>query len=293
MPKEKQKTIWKYIGYVLLTLVLIVYFFLLTFPIEALKDHYLSRSAGRLPYRIAVEHIRTTPFLWVNCSGLEISGKSKNASPPLVAFETLKLRPAWLKLLMGQPALRLNGILYSGKIKGMAGKKKDDVDISLAWKDIELADYPLLTAMNLGQMKGALSGKFLLRMNQNRWYAGDGTLTCQLEEGSFKELKVRGFSLPTLEGIAGQGVLRLGQQKATLESFTINSNQLSSAFDGKIDLKPEITRSRLNLNGKVKLIGEMADQYQPMLSGLLRNKDDQDFYTFSLKGSLSKPRFSF
>jgi len=293
MAPEKQNNLWKYAGYVLLTAVLTLYFFFLTFPFEALKDHFLSQSSGRLPYHIAMEHIGATPFLWVKCSGLEISDKANKSLPPLIAFETLKLKPAWLRLLMGQPALRVKGELYSGKIKGTAAKKKEDLDISLAWKDIELADYPLLTAKELGKIKGALSGKFLLRMNQNRWYAGDGTLTCQLEEGSFQELKIRGFTLPTLEGITGQGVLSLGQQKAILESFTINSDQLSSAFDGKIDLKPVLNRSRLNVDGKLKLTGEMAEQYQPMLSGLLRNKDDQDFYTFTLKGSLSKPRFSF
>ena len=59
------KTVGKYAGYVVLTLVLFFYFVFLTFPYPALKDRYLPQWNQRLPCRISVREIQPTPLLWL------------------------------------------------------------------------------------------------------------------------------------------------------------------------------------------------------------------------------------
>ena len=114
-----------------------------------------------------------------------------------------------------------------------------------------------------------------------------------LAGGSVKNLQVYGFTLPSLQGISGEGKVELDKRKATLETLSLQSEQLTASLDGTVDLSPRFTSSRLQLKGKVKLAGQLESQYQPMLEGFLRNKDPDGSYAFSLVGTLGKPRFSF
>ncbi len=289
----KIKTFGKYAGYGLLTLLLFLYFSIIFFPFNELKGQLLPQWADKLPCRIIIDEIQTTPFLWLKCTGIVIAQKEKSEKTQHLDFQELKMRPSWLKLMIGKPAVRINGLLYNGKLKGTAKKGKKDLDISLDWEDIQLDGNPLLSKMEASQLAGLLSGELLMNLNLDRWITSEGTFTLQLDQGSLAGMQVHGFTLPDMQEISGKGEIRMAKQKVTIETLTLTTNLLTSAFDGKIDLNSRFTNSRLNLKGKVKLTGELASQYQPMLAGILRNKDKEDFHTFSLKGTINNPRFSF
>ncbi len=289
----KMRIFGKYAGYSLFALLLFIYFSVLTFPFDVLKDRLLSEYADRLPFRIFIEKIQATPFLWLQCSGIEITQKGNKEENQHLDLQKLQMRPSLLKLIIGIPALRIKGMLYQGKIKGTAGKNKRNLDISLDWEDIQLDGNPLLAKMEGSQLAGKLSGNLLLHLKMDRWVTSEGTFTFQLDEGSVSGMQIRGFTLPDMKGITGKGEMSMAEQKATLETLTLTTDLLSSSLDGKVDLKSRFTNSRVNFKGKVKLTGELATQYQPMLAGILRNKDEEDFHTFSLKGTIRNPRFSF
>jgi type II secretion system protein N len=78
----------------------------------------------------------------------------------------------------------------------------------------------------------------------------------------------------------------------TVESVSIKADLISFSIDGKVDLSKRLAKSPLNLKGKVKLSGQLASQYQPMLAGLLRKQDKEGFYVFSIRGTVGNPRFS-
>jgi type II secretion system protein N len=132
-----------------------------------------------------------------------------------------------------------------------------------------------------------------LRIKGNRLLpGGEGTLKTRLTGGEIKNFPLLGFTLPALEGITGNGELTLGQNRATLESLSLNADQLTFSLEGKADLSPRLMSSLLNLKGRIKLSGSLASQYQPMLAGFLRKQDKEGFYTFSIRGTLGNPRLS-
>jgi type II secretion system protein N len=283
----------KYIGYALFTLFAIVYFSFLTFPYDALKDRYLGQQLREVPYRVSIDKIRATPFLWIRATGIDVS-PAKQDSGSVLKLKEVRLRPSLLRLLLGKLSFRFKASLYGGKVQGRAGKSKEVVDIDMDWKNIALAKLPVESRLPGAQLEGKINGNMGLRMRiqGNRIVPGDGTFKARLTEGSAKQLQVQGFALPDLRGLDGQGEISLAQNRATVDVFTLKADLLTFGLEGKMDMARRLDASPLNLKGKIKLSGALASQYQPMLAGFLRKQDKDGFYIFSIRGTLGSPRLS-
>ena len=286
------KTFGKYAGYVILGLVLTLYFMFLTFPYESMKDRFLPQWEENLPYKILIHQIRATPLLWMQLSGVRILQKPQQKTS-LLDLSTVRIRPAFLDLLIGKPALRVKTDLYNGSIKGKVGKKEGDLDLDLSWKGVNPETHPFFSKQGGVHVHAGITGELLLRLKGGNLYGSEGTLSMGLKDGSVKNLQLYGFTLPSLQGITGKGRVQVEPRKATLETLSLESDQISVSMEGNLDLSPRLSSSRLNLKGKIKLAGDLEAQYQPMLSGFLRNKDPEGYYTFSLRGTVGNPRFSF
>jgi type II secretion system protein N len=232
--------------------------------------------------------------LWLRATGVDLIQTKQNERASVMKFPEVRLRPSFIRLLMGRLAFRIKASLYGGKIKGRAGKGRDTVDVSLNWKNIGLEQLPIHTQMPEAELQGKLNGEMdlRLRVQGSRLVPGDGMLKARLSGGSAKNIQFRGFPLPALGEIKGQGELTLGQNRATVESLSLNADLLAFSLEGKADLSRRLSSSPLNLKGKIKLTGSLASQYQPMLAGLLRKQDKDGFYIFSIRGTLGSPRFS-
>ncbi len=283
----------KYVGYGVFTLLMIVYFSFLTFPYDAVKDRYLAEQTRGLPFRVSIEKIRATPFLWIRASGVDVSQAKKDQASVLKMSE-VRLRPSLLRLLTGKLAFRFKASLYGGKVHGKAAKGKNEIDLDLNWKNIALAKLPVESRLPGAQLQGKINGEMDLRMRiqGNRVIPGDGTLKARLTEGSAQNLQVMGIALPGLQGINGQGEVTLAQNRATVDALTLKADLLTFALEGKMDVARRLTASPLNLKGKIKLSGTLASQYQAMLAGFLRKQDKDGFYVFSIRGTLGSPRLS-
>lgn len=283
----------KYVGYGLFTLLAIVYFSILTFPYDIVKDRYLAQQTRGLPYRVSIEKIRATPFLWIRASGIEVSPAEKEQASVLKLSE-VRLRPSLLRRLTGKLAFRFKADVYGGKVQGRAGKGSEAVDLTMNWKNVALAELPVEARLPGAKLLGKLNGEMDLRMRiqGNRVVPGDGTLTTRLTGGSAKNLQVQGIALPGLEGITGQAEITLAQNRATVDALTLEADLLTFGLEGKMDIAGRLIASPLNLKGKIKLSGTLASQYQTMLAGFLRKQDKDGFYIFSIRGTLGSPRFS-
>ena len=288
----KMKSVSKVTAYVVLTVVLTLYFMFLTFPYEFLKDRFLPQWEESLPYKVFIRQIQATPLLWVRLSGVKIF-QEQQGTTPFLDISQVGIRPSFLDLLIGKPALRINADLYDGSIRGKVGRKERDLDLDLSWKGVNPEKHPFFSKREGTQVQAGITGDLLLHLKGGNLYGSKGTLSLGLKDGSVKNLQVYGFTLPSLQGITGKGQVQLDQRKATLEDMSLESDEMSVSMEGNVDLSPRLTSSRLNLKGKIKLAGNLESQYQPMLAGFLRNKDSEGYYTFSLRGTVGSPRLSF
>jgi type II secretion system protein N len=283
----------KYAGYGLFTLLMILYFSFLTFPYDVVKDRYLSQQTQGLPYRVSIESIRATPFLWICASGIDVIQTEKQ-NTPILKLREVRLRPSLIRLVLGKPSFRFKASLYGGKVRGRATKGEKEVNLDLHWKNIALAKLPVEAQLPGAKLQGNLHGDMDLTMSiqGNLLVPDTGTLTTNLTGGSAKDLQVQGFALPDLEGITGKGRITLAQKRVTVDDFLLEADLLTLGLEGKMDIARSLTSSPVDLKGRIKLSGALASQYQPILGRVLRKQDKQGFYIFSIRGPLRSPRFT-
>ncbi len=281
----------KYLGYGLFTLVMMVYFSFLCFPYDQVKDRYLAQQTRGIPYKVTIDKVRATPFFWVRATGVGVTTAKKDKASVLKVRE-VRLRPSLLRMVLGKLSVKFKASVYGGKVHGRATKGGNNVDLNLHWKNIALAKLPVEAQLPGAKLAGELQGDMDLEMEiqqGRRLVPKGGDLTVNLTGASAKNLQVQGFALPALEGITGKGKITLGEKQASVDHFLLQADVLTFGLEGKVDLARRLARSRLDLKGKIKLSGDLASQYQPMLAGFLRKQDKDGFYTFSIKGLLNKP----
>jgi len=288
--KGKLRIGLRYAGYGFLTLLLTLYFMFLSFPFSEVQDRILPRLEAQLPFRVAVEDIRPTPFLSLDLVNVEVFPKAAGPAP-LLELQELRVRPSLLDLLIGRQTVRIRARLLDGSLGGKVSRRKGNWELAVSWDGIHPGKHPLLKQEN-AQLDAAVSGDLDLKTEGTQWIGSTGTLSLNLADGSIQGFQVSGFTLPQVKGVRGSGSLTLEKRKAVLDTLTLTSDELSVSLNGNIDLAPRLNGSRLNLTGKLKLSGQLATQYEPMLSGFLRKRDAEGFFNFSLRGTLGAPRFS-
>lgn len=281
----------KILAYGLGAVFLTLYFMFLTFPFEAVQDRLIASVAGLIRLPIQVKEIRSTPLLWIRLSDVRLlEGPGAEAQAPLKIDEA-KIRPSLPALALGRVSLRVKANLWGGRLSAKLGQRKGERTVKLSWKGLRLESLGPMVGLKEAKLAGAFSGSLNLAMQGENWATGRGNLSARLTEGSSRNLSVAGFPTPELKDIRGSLDLRVEQKKAFLDGLALESPSLQLFVEGTADLLPRLSSSRLDLKGRLKLGEDLAQTYQPMVSGLLRNRDDQGFYTFSLKGTPTNPKF--
>lgn len=291
MQKAGVKGKLKGLGYGVAAVLLTLYFMFLTFPFEAVQGRLLAMVAGQVGRPLTAAEIRATPLLWVRLSDVRLGlpGSSDRAS---FTVDEVRFRPSLTGLALGRIALRMKANLSGGRLSGTFGQKKGERTVRLAWKGLRLESLGPLAGMKEASLAGSFSGSLDLAIQGGNWTTGRGTLSARLTEGSSRGFALLSFPAPNLQDLEGSVEARLQQKKAFLDRLSLESPTLQLSLEGTADLLPRLYSSRLDLKGKLKLGGDLAPTYEPMLSGLLRNRDDQGFYTFSLKGTPANPKFA-
>ncbi len=285
--KGKLKVLGYGAGAVLLTL----YFMFVTFPFEVVQDRLLAMVSGQVGRPLTAAEIRATPLLWVRLSGVRVGPPGSPDRAPFTV-EEVRIRPSLPGLALGRLALRMKARLYGGRLSGTFGQKRGERSVKLAWKGLRLDSLGPLAGMKEASLAGSFSGNLHLAIQGENWATGRGSLSARLTEGASRNFSLLGFPAPDLQDVEGSVEVRLQQKKAYLDRLALESPTLQLSVEGTADLLPRLSSSRLDLKGRLKLGGDLAATYQPMVDGLLRNRDDQGFYTFSLKGTPANPKFA-
>lgn len=281
----------KILGYGVGAVLLTLYFMFVTFPFEAVQETILAAVAKQVGLPITAGEIRATPLLWVRLSDVRL-GPPKSQNRPLPKIDQARFRPSLPALAFGRFLLRIKADLCGGRLAGTLGQRKGERTIKLSWKGLRLESLAPLAGLKEADLAGSLSGSLNLAIQGENWATGQGSLSARLTEGASRNLTLLGFPAPQLKDLEGSLEIRVQQKKAFLDRFRLESPSLQLSVEGTADLLPRLYSSRLDLKGKLKLGGDLAETYQPLVSGLLRNRDDQAFYIFSLKGTPGNPKFA-
>ncbi len=249
-------------------------FLLLLFPFDRIRVRLESEVRRLTPVELSIARISPRFFNRFVLSDVVISDRDGK-----VLFESPSVRTtvSLFGLLRGLLSLNMKAKAYGGDllVKTQQGPGRQYILVDA--NGLDIASYPILKDYGL-KLSGKLGGNFEMSGdagNGKIWFKGLTT----------RELKIKGFPIPDLDFDQCWFEADLKGDRLTIKKLELDGKELKVRCLGDLVLRE---RGTLNLTVKLKP-SERLSQEQSGLLSLLKNKDAEGFYQFSLGGTLSEP----
>jgi len=196
-----------------------------------------------------------------------------------VLFESPSVRTtvSLFSLLRGNPGVDLKAKAYAGELLVKAQLGKWPQRFQLDANGLDVGAYRLIKELGL-KLTGKLGGNFELTGE-----AGKGRFW--LKGVTVRELKIKGFAIPDLDFDQCWLEAEIKGDRLNIKKLELDGKELKVRCLGDVVLRE---RGSMNLTIKLKPSERLAHEQADLLS-LLKNKDAEGFYQFSLGGTLAEP----
>lgn len=249
-------------------------FLLLLFPFDRVKAKLESEVRRRTPVELSISRISPRFFNSFLLSDVVVSNQTGT-----VLFESPSVRTtiSLFGLLRGNLAAVLKAKAYGGdlllKIQQGPGRQYLLCDAN----GLDIGSYQLLKNLGL-KLTGKLGGNFEVTNDVGKgriWFKGLAS----------RELKIKGFPIPDMDFDECWIEADLKGDRLTIRKLEMNGKELKVQCLGDMVLRE---RGTINLTVKLKPSERLAHEQAGILS-LLKNRDAEGYYQFSLGGTLSEP----
>jgi type II secretion system protein N len=249
-------------------------FLLLLFPYDRIKAKLESEVRQRTPFELNVA--RVSPWFFNRFILRDVVISDRNGK---VLFESQSINTSvsLFGLLRGLLSLDMKARAYGGELLVKAQQGPGRQYIHLDANGLDIGAYSLLKDAGL-RLSGKLGGNLELTGD-----SGKGTLW--LKGLTSRELKIKGFPVPDLDFEQSWIEVEIKGDRLTIKKLELEGKELKVRCLGDLVLRE---RGTVNLTIKLKPSERLAHEQAGLLS-LLKNKDAEGFYQFSLGGTLSEP----
>jgi type II secretion system protein N len=249
-------------------------FLLLLFPFDRVKTMLESEVRLRTPVELSITRISPVFFNRFALSDVVVSDKSGR-----VLFESPLVRTvvSLFSLVRGRLSVDMKMKAYGGELLMKAQQGPGRRYLALDANNMDIGAYPLLKDFGL-KLSGTLGGNVEM-INDT----GKGKLL--LKGLTSRELKIKGFPIPDLDFDQCWIEAEIKGDRLTIKKLELDGKELKVRCQGDMVLRE---RGTLNLTMKLKPSERLAREQAAVLS-LIKNKDAEGFYQFSLGGTLSEP----
>jgi type II secretion system protein N len=180
-------------------------------------------------------------------------------------------------LVRGLLSVSLRGPAYGGEltVKAMQGSKTRSFIVDA--NNLDIGSYSLFKVEGI-KLSGKLGGSFDLTGT-----SGKGRLW--VKNVTSRELKIKGFPVPDLDFDQGWVEAEVKGDRLTIKKLELDGKELKVQANGDVVMRE---RGTMNLTIKLKPSERLAREQAGLLS-LLKNRDAEGFYLFSLGGTLDAP----
>lgn len=209
-----------------------------------------------------------------------------SAQGVLISCKRLKLQLRLLPLLTGRLVLGAAASIGSGQIGLEYGVTGQDA-LKLHADGIGLADIPFF--------KTALGAK----VGGNLWSEGsvrrgpqglNGDLKLEVRQLEFSGVKLGAFPLPDVAKLSSQGMVRVTNGTARLESFTLQGDGIYMRLSGDLPSGVNAVNAPLNLSLEIMPKPEFLDRQKLVFLLLAKFMVSPGVYRVPIKGTLLKPQ---
>ncbi|MHB8121499.1 MAG: type II secretion system protein GspN [Desulfuromonadaceae bacterium] len=205
---------------------------------------------------------------------------------PLLSCRRLQVRPLLLPLFVGRVVLSGGATIGKGHVDvkyALNGKEALDVDS----EGISLADLPFITSVLGAKAAGNLWAKGALQRGP-KGLSGD--LKLEIKQLEFSGVRLGAFPLPDAAGLNTQGLVRVSEGKARLESFTIEGNGIYMRLSGDIPSGANAAVTPLNMSLEIMPKPDFMEKQKLVFMLLARFMASPGVYKVPIRGTLLKPQ---
>ncbi len=249
-------------------------FLLALFPFDRIKSKLESEVRLRTPLELTVTRISPrffNRFVLADVVVFDKNGKVLFESPAVHATVSL------FGLLRGALSVNMRAAAYGGELSIKAQQAPGRQYLMLDANGLDISSYPLLKDAGI-RLSGRLGGNFEMTGD-----AGKGRLW--VKSFASRGLKIKGFPVPDLDFEQGWLETELKGDRMTFRKFELEGKELKIRATGDVVLRE---RGTVNILVKVKPSERLAREQAGIFS-LLKNRDAEGFYQFTLGGLLTEP----
>ncbi|MCA9772195.1 MAG: type II secretion system protein GspN [Myxococcales bacterium] len=316
MTPRRKTALW-IAGTVAWALALYLFFVYRTFPYDRVEGLIADRIARAVPAldvqfmgfrpswltgvrvdRLVVHRRRTPPPGFTSRRAPGAPGASPDApsadapSAPLLAMRDVTARVRLLDLARGRIGVGVDGEASGGDVDAhVAIGRRGGRKIHLHLRDVDIAKYPYLKEELGATVEGLANLDLDLDMlsdNVAEW-SGGGKVdirNAKLVEVTAGEVPIPPFTFKTVSA-----ELEVKDGKAVIKRSHVQGQEISDGqVTGEITLRPALDRSPMDLTAKFKLSPGLEQQWGSIISGQLRRKDAEGYYSVYVRGTLFAPR---
>jgi len=288
----------KWFGYLLYCIALTLFLLYYRFPSDAIYN-YLKITVNNLdtPLILSVDRINPWLPLGLRLGNAEISLKNRQALS-IFRADSLLVRPEVWSFIKGKKKYWFECIAYEGDVRGSIYFSKQSVitpfNTEISVKGVQIGSYENMKDLVGRRINGILQGTMFYTGQHQNLIDGSGEANIRLLNGSV-ELLLPILSLDSIKfnEIAINMVLR--KQMITIARFELIGPMLKSTLSGTVGLKRQFANSTLNLRGTIEPFTALLKNAEGALGSLtlLRGRLRKGALTFTLRGTISKPKIKF
>lgn len=258
-------------------IVVFLFFLLLLFPYDRIRTKLESEVRQRTPLELTVARI--SPRFFDRFLLLDVVVSDKQGK---ILFETptVNTTVSLFSLLTGGLSVDMKAPAYGGQllVKLRQNSKNPRAQYFMFDADgLDVGSYTLLK--NAGfKISGKIGGNF--EMNGD---AGKGRLW--IKDAATRELKIKGFPVPDLDFEKGWLEAEVKGDRMIIKKLELEGKELKITATGDLLLREKGT---MNLTFRFKPSERLSHEQAGILS-LLKNRDSEGFYQFTLGGMITEP----
>ena len=267
-------TLIRRLSFALYFVIAFMTFLVVQLPFDRIKTKLESETRSRTALELNIARISPrflNRFVLADVVLSDQAGRVLFESPAVHAHVSL------FGFLRGLLSVDFKARAYTGElhVRTEQGSKRQFFAVDA--ESLDLASYALLKNLGL-KLSGRLGGSFEMSGD-----AGKGRFL--IKNLASRELKIKGFTVPDLDfeqcWIEGD----VKGDRITIKKLELDGKELKVRVTGDLVMRE---RGTLNLAVKLKLSERLAQEQAGLLS-LLKNRDPEGFYLFSLGGTLAEP----
>jgi type II secretion system protein N len=205
---------------------------------------------------------------------------------PLLSCRRLQLRALLIPLLTGRAVVSGGATIGKGHLDvryALNGKAALDLDAD----DIALSDIPFFKSVLGAKVAGTLWSRGKLQRGA-KGLSGD--LKLEVKKLEFSGVKMGAFPLPDADNLKTQGMVRVTDGKARLESFTLAGDGIYMRLSGDVPTGANAGVTPLNMSLEIMPKPEFLEKQKLVFMLLAKFMTSPGVYTVPIKGTLLKPQ---